>query len=419
MFKLSKLWLLVSIVAAFMLSQGCVPPQQEEPEEQAQLTEAEKRRRDRDCAIALSNGWEYYKNREFASAIRNYHRLVDLGCGEEYASDLYLYFGRAYLELSNLDSAVWAYRQGLRYLPDNTDLLKNIAYAMGRQGDVDQQINYLYQITDNDLSDTEVLSDLADLLRKDERWDDLISVLQQWKNAEPDNARVQSDLIAAFEAAGRDPLQFMRDRWISSPENAQWGIDYARKLIEDSNYTEAITVLESVIQRHATNVAAYRLLANTALDNDEVDRAIEAYEGLYQLNRTDPDTPIELSKAYIRKSAYPKALEWAETALRISGQSGEAYYNRGELYYNAADECTLGREDGVSVFADKLVFNMAYEDYIAAFNKGYRQSRKKADFLEKNLIPTKGDWFLQEPNTRNFSANGECYSWITRTITRP
>ncbi|MFC1480791.1 tetratricopeptide repeat protein, partial [Candidatus Neomarinimicrobiota bacterium] len=242
---------------------------------------------------------------------------------------------------------------------------------------------------------------------------------QKWKNAAPNNARVQSDLIAAFESAGRDPLQFMRDRWISSPENAQWGIDYARKLTEESNYTEAITVLESIIQRHATNMEAYRLLANTALDNDEIDRAIEAYLGLYQLNRTDAGVSIELSKAYLRKAAYPNALEWAETALQVSGQSGEAYYNRGEVYYNTADECTLDREDGVSQFADKLVFNMAYEDYIAAFNKGYTQAKKKADFLEKNLIPTKGDWFLQEPSSRNFSASGECYSWIKRTITRP
>lgn len=419
MFRFSKISLSISIMATLMIFQGCVPPQDTTTEEQVQLSEAEKRKRDRDCAIALSNGWEYYKNREFTSAIRNYHRLVDLGCGEEYASDLYLYFGRAYLELGNVDSAVWAYRQGLRYLPDNVDLLKNIAYTMGRQGNIDQEINYLYQIIDNDPSNTDVLSDMSDLLRKNERWDDLISVLQQWKMTAPGNAQVQSDLIAAFESAGRDPLQFMQDRWISSPENAQWGIDYARKLTEDSNYSEAITVLESIIQRHTTNVAAYRLLANTAMDNDEVDRAITAYEGLYQLNRTDADTPIELSKAYMRKGAYPKALEWAETGLRVSGQSGEAYYNRGEIYYNAADECTLGREAGVSVFADKLVFNMAYEDYMSAFNKGYRQARKKADFLEKNLIPTKGDWFLQEPNTRNFSANGDCYIWITRTITRP
>ncbi|MFC1482030.1 tol-pal system YbgF family protein, partial [Candidatus Neomarinimicrobiota bacterium] len=110
MIRLSKLSLLISIFAAFMVYQGCVPPQQAEPEEQLELTESEKRKRDRDCAIALSNGWEYYKNREFNSAIRNYHRLVDLGCGKEYAGDLYLYFGRAYLEIGNIDSAVWAYR---------------------------------------------------------------------------------------------------------------------------------------------------------------------------------------------------------------------------------------------------------------------------------------------------------------------
>lgn len=419
MIKIFKVIIPASIIVAGIIYQGCAPVPEAEVEEQVQLTAAEKKKRDRACEIALSNGWEYYKNRDFNSAIRNYHTLVDLGCGEEYASKLYLYFGRAYLEIGNADSAVWAYRQGLRYLPENTDLLKNIAYSMGRLGNPDQQINYLYQIIDNDPANKEVLSDLADLLRKEERWDDQIAVLEQWKNAAPDNARIQTDLIDAYESAGRDPLEFMRNRWTSAPDKAQWGIEYARKLIEESNYSEAITVLESVIQRHATNAAAYRLLANTALDNDEVDRAIEAYERLYQLNRTDVRTPVELSKAYLRKGAFPEALDWADTALRVSGQAGEAYYIRGEVYYTAADECTMNRDGGVSVFADKLVFNMAYEDYLSAVNKGYGSAKRKADFLEKNHIPTKGDWFLQEPNTRSFSANGECYSWITRTISRP
>ncbi|MCH7939866.1 MAG: tetratricopeptide repeat protein, partial [Candidatus Marinimicrobia bacterium] len=122
-------------------TQVCAPPPPAEPEKKA-LSEAEKKKRERDCLIALSNGWEYYKNREYEASIRNYKRLVELGCGEEYATEVYLYFGRAYNELGNLDSAVWAFQQGLRYLPEDKNLLENIAYIMHKRGDTEREINY-------------------------------------------------------------------------------------------------------------------------------------------------------------------------------------------------------------------------------------------------------------------------------------
>jgi len=116
-FNITRTILLITlgIAAAIIMLPMCVPPPPSE--EELALTEEELKRRQRECDIALSNAWEYYKNREFESSVRNYHKLVDLGCGEENAQDVYLYFGRAYIELGSLDSAVWAFKQGLRYLP--------------------------------------------------------------------------------------------------------------------------------------------------------------------------------------------------------------------------------------------------------------------------------------------------------------
>ncbi|UCH61852.1 MAG: tetratricopeptide repeat protein [Fidelibacterota bacterium] len=419
--KITRTVLLVTlgIASAMIMLPRCIPPPADGEEDGAALTEEELRRRQRECDIALSNAWEYYKNREFESSVRNYLKLVDMGCGEENAQDVYLYFGRAYIELGSLDSAVWAFKQGLRYLPEDKNLLENIAYALGRQGNVDEQIYYYERYLEADPTNVEVFATITDLLRQAERYDDLVLTLQRWLEVEPNNPRVQSDIIAAYEMSGKDPLTFMRQRWEDNPSNAQWGIDYAAKLVENLDYSLAYRVLEGVIQRTPTARSAYELLANAALDEGDVDRAISALERLFGLNRTDDKTALELSRAYLRKREFPSALEWAETALKVAANGGEAFYVRAEVYYSTADDCVSERESGAPSFQDKLVFQMAYEDYRSAVDKGYRRARTRADFLEKNLIPSKGDWFLQPANLRTFKPEGDCYSWITRTIKRP
>lgn len=409
---------ILTLTSTLLLLPLCAPPADTQAETSKALTEAELKRRDRDCAIAMSNGSEYYKNRDFVSAARNYLKAVELGCGEEYASELYLWFGRAYNEIGNTDSAVWAFQQGLRYLPEDKDLLVNIAYSLGRQGDTERQTYYYERLIEVDPGNTEAFDTLVDLLRDQDRHDDLIRVLNQWLEVDPTNSRVQSELIASYEIAGKDPLSFMRKRWEENPDNVQWGIEYAQKLIDNLDYALAYRTLESIIQHKPTAREAYELTANTALDEGDIDRAILAFERLFALNRTDFKTAQELSRALLRNGDFSQALEWAETAVRTSNNGGEALYVRAEVYYTTADECVAGRDSGLSNFQDKLVYNMAYDDYRSATENGYRRARSRADFLEKNLIPSKGDWFLQPADLRVFKPQGDCYSWITRSVRR-
>ncbi|MFC1583379.1 tetratricopeptide repeat protein [Candidatus Neomarinimicrobiota bacterium] len=395
----------------------CVPPPS--VDEEPTLSEAELKRRERDCLIALSNAWEYYKNNEFESSLRNYRKLVNLGCGEENAKEVYLYFGRAYLEVGKLDSAIWAFKQGLRYLPDDANLLETLAYALGRANNSEEQTYYLVRLVEVDSTRTEAFENLADLLWQQEQYNELIHYLQLWLDVEPNSSRAQTDLIRAYDMAGRDPLDYMEQRCRDNPDKPQWCLDFAGKLIEKGDYIRAYRELEGVIQRSPTTRSAYQLLAEAALDNADIDRAISALERLYQLDRTNGAPTLELTRAYLRKREFPQALEWAETALRVATNEGEALYVRAEVYADAAEECVNNRENGVPIFHDKMVYQMAFEDYKAAVDKGYRRAMTKADFLEKNLIPTKGDWFLQDPNKQIFKPEGACYTWIERTVRRP
>ncbi len=414
--KYSRIGLILAFGLVAGTAQMCAPPP---PEAISRgMTVEERRQRDRQCAIALSNAWEYYKNRDWDSSIRNYRNLVDLGCGNEYASDVYLYFGRAYQEVGKVDSAIWAFQQGLRYIPRNKDLLQNVAYTMGRQNRIDEQIRYMERWIEVDSVNTKAYGELAALLRGEERFDDLLHVLNDWDKIDPNNSRIQTEIIQVTELSGRDPLDVLRNRWLDNPDNYQYGYDYAAELVKRSEYTKAFRELEAVIQRFPSSVSAYELLAISALDNDDTDRAIAAYERLFALNRTNYRVAVDLSKTYLQTGEYEQALEWAETAMRASNSNGEAYYARAEVYYAVGDDCLGQRESGVARFDDKIVFMMAWEDYSTSVERGNRRGKARADFLEKNLIPSKGDWFLQPADIRVFKPQGSCYTWINRTVRR-
>ena len=411
----------IGLILAFGLVAGtaqmCAP--QPPPEEiSRRMTAEERRQRDRKCAIALSNAWEYFKNRDYDSSIRNYNKLVDLGCGNEYASDVYIYFGRAYQEVGKVDSAIWAFQQGLRYIPRDKNLLQNVAYTMGRQGRINEQIRYMERWVEVDSANTQIYDELASLLRDQGRFDDLIQVLNDWDKIDPNNSRIQSEIIQVTELSGRDPIDILRNRWRDNPENAQYGYDYAAELVKRSEYTQAFRELEAVILRLPSSVRAYELLATAALDNDDTDRAISAYERLFALNRTNYKVAVDLSKTYLQTGGYEKALEWAEMAMKASNSNGDAYYARAEVYYAVGDDCLNQRESGIARFDDKIVFMMAWEDYSTSVERGNRRGKARADFLEKNLIPSKGDWFLQPADIRIFKPQGSCYTWINRTVRR-
>lgn len=406
-----------SVIAIVLVAQVCAPKVAKE--QSSALTAEQRKQRERECGIALSNGWEYYKNGDFESSVRNFGQVVELGCGEKYAESTYIYLGRAFIEVGNIDSAVWSFKQGLRYLPENGDLLQNIAYSLGRQNNVTEQAYYLERLVEVNPEKTDTYKTLIDLYRDQSNYDEVIHTLQRWLTIEPNNASVQSDMIRTLEESGSDPLSFMRRRWEENLDNAQWGIDYARKLIESSDYPQAFLVLEDVIQRSPTNRKAYEILANAALDNGDITRGISVFERLFTLNRTDYATAIILSQTYLSDQNFAKSMEWAETAIRTSNSNGDALNNRAEIYFEIAEACVSSHDIGVANFSDKLVYQMAYEDYSAAISKGFRRARSRKDFLEKNLIPTKGDWFLQDATKRVFKPEGSCYSGITRTVTHP
>ena len=144
------------------------------------------------------------------------------------------------------------------------------------------------------------------------------------------------------------------------------------------------------------------------------DDALNIYNTLAKVDPTDYNVAIEISKILINQEKYLEALEWAEKAISMSGQEGEAYYQRAEVYFSLAESCSM---DPI-IFWDKIVYEISWEDYKTAFNKGYSQAKSRRDFIGDNFITSPSDWFMRPEGEQEVSPQGDCYSWINKSIKR-
>jgi len=83
------------------------------------------------------NGNRDYEKRDYAKAIEEYMKIVDLGIE---SGNLYYNLGNAFMKSGKIGYAVLYYEKAKRLMPGDSDLRSNLAYARSLAGDSELQI---------------------------------------------------------------------------------------------------------------------------------------------------------------------------------------------------------------------------------------------------------------------------------------
>jgi len=366
------------------------------------------------CEFKLSNGYEYYKQQNWEQAIANYEDVRDLGCGPSMAENLYLYLGNAYREVGNQDSAIAVFKEGREHMPHNVYILQNLAYMYKVTNQTDLQIEAQEALVEEDPENVEHLSEMATLYMDTNQYENAVNTYKKILSIDPNNSAAQSELITAMNEAGMNPMEALRERWDNNPQNSTYGLEYGEALFSNNEYEEAVDVFSKVTDIDPQNVRAWNQLARAHENLENYAQAIDAYKGLLNIDSNRKDIISDVAELYININNYTEALTWANRAINTGSNNGMGYAARGRIYEDAASECSGGNPS----FEDKLVYQMAYDDFQTAVSMGYGQVTSRIEYLE-NFIPSKGDWFMQSDSATEVSPDKSCYSWIDRTIQRP
>jgi tetratricopeptide (TPR) repeat protein len=407
--------LLLGVASIFMTM--CAPPEQSDADadlaEQARQDSIRKIR----CPRVFSSAAEFYKNRDWPSTIRAYDELIDLGCDKDEPQEVYLYYAIAYEYMGKYDSSATVLLKGLRFLPDNIDLRKRLAFSYEKQGLIDLQMDELDRLSFLAPEDIDIKDNLAKLLGAQERYDDQISVLKDLLEIKPNNEAAQSDLAQAYEKSGRDPLDVYKNRLDNNPDNVSYGLDYADKLIVADRANDAIDVLQQVVDVDPSSKVAYRKLAQAYDSSDRLKDAARTYERLFKLDPRDFRVAIKISDVYVEDQDYNSAFNWADKAVTLSSE-GEAFAAKGNVYYKAFQSCRSGE---ISV-DDRVIATLAYELFIQAEENGFSRYSGSKEWLKVNeVLFGKAQWFMMDADVKNkgfIKASSACYKWVSEKLNK-
>jgi len=398
-----------------LLIVGCTPPAGgASPDSGPRLTPTQLLERNMECEMYVSSISVNFANRDYQGSINNCNKIInELGCQEYYAEYIYDYFGRSYAMLGKLDSANYAFKQGLKYIKNDGNLYSVAAWNAGNLGSLEEQIYFLDQWLALDESNTKVLEELSDVYNKHEMYEEQISILNQWLKLEPANKKANGEKKNAYSILGKDEFIVDKERWEIEPSNINYGLDYLIGLENADMNEEVVAVCQSLLVYDKFNTKVLKFLGDAHLNEYNYELALEAYKSLVLINPINYKVIMEISKIYIDTEDYKSSLEWAEKAIKISGRKGEAYSQRADVFFSLAESC---REE--LNHWDRAIYEFAWEDYNEAINKGFYQKKKRRDFIAENFITTIGVWFQLEPRTEIDLEKCplECYSWVNRVL---
>ena len=399
-------------IGSIIILFGCVPPADESPS--ADVVVYENLEDCEPCELLLNFASTNYQNSDWRSAIDNYTQLLKCNCGNLDPENTYKYMAYSYQQLDKPDSAAYVFDQGLKYTPDDVELLKMAGENAGKLSKTDNQIYYFDKILTIEENNPEVLALLSDVYRDQGMFNEQIDILDIILKFDPNNKDAQSDKRAAFKALGKDVSDVDKERWEAEPSNVQYGLDYIQSLKGTGNTEKIIEVCNELLVYEKYNKDVLRSLGDAYLNLYREDDALNVYINIAKIDPMNYKVALDISEILTSNEKFQDALEWAEKAISISGSKGETYYQRAEVYFSVAESCS---GDPIQ-FWDKIVYEISWKDYQTAVNKGYKQAKARRDFLKENYITTSADWFMRPEGEIEVRPQGDCYAWIDKTVQR-
>ena len=395
-----------------------------------------------ECRLYQSYQYDYWKNRNYRRVIYCNTYMMEMSCDESIKYPVNYYnLSRSFLDLkeSKIDSAFWALQQGLREDANNETLLELGAYLSKKSNNIDQQIYYLDKVISINERNPRALEQLCDIYGEVDRFEDQILIIDLWLELELDDMSYRKAIgekKQAYQELGKETSDVDKERWQSDTSNLQYGFFFLQALIELENYDDLIDYADEVLMYDSSdgsNPLALKILelkAESYLTLYNNAMAKSTYEELYLIDNSYKYA-IEISKILVEEEKYTDAYLWVEKA--VSGSigvndnkmgKGESYFQRAEVLYSSAQSCQ--DPSGELNFWDKVVYDIALEDYNSAYDNGQYNAATRKKFLEENYISSPSDWFLNASdvkmvcpscsNDKVVPALKSCYSFIDRTI---
>jgi tetratricopeptide (TPR) repeat protein len=381
-----------------------------------------------------SFGFQHYRNRQYAEVPRFFWKVVAMDTAQKPAKanahggasaandsanksapsrafpQVFDFLGQTYLQLSKPDSAQLVYELGVKTLPNDASLRRNLAYLLAARSQFDLALaEYEHMIALGAATEDDYRR-MANLYARTDRYDKAIAACEMILALNPNDAEIRRTLSALYKAAGKEDaaLESMEKALAQNPNDTRMIFDLARAYFNRQVYEKVVELLPRFNKLVPGDLLALELLGDAQARLSHFRDALETYGQIVAAKADDKKVLVKIADCYRELGDFSAARRFANKALVVDAQYGAAYFALGQVYETCAGKCVA--QKGKAEFDDKLVFELAYFQYEKALQDlaTRTEARQRLNFLEAS-IPNKEDRFMNRGKTK---AAGPCYQWI-------
>jgi tetratricopeptide (TPR) repeat protein len=403
------------ICLASMLNPGCAPP--------APSVGISKRMTNPDSLIEknlagfrqnIQNefeiGLQYYSNDQFPEAIRHFQKAIQLDT-IQYHQKVWSKLVDSYRKLELADSAFIFCQKGLAQHPRNIELLAHGANLHEELGHQDEAIQFYQKLVKLVPHSSEYWKKIARLYAEK----DAEAALQAYEivltlNSEDTTSKgAQAKLLSRTGDTSPALERLLRIKR-QNPGQSQPVFELGRLYFLKGAYPNAETEFREYLKTEPADEIGREYLAASFQNQNKFDAAINVYLTILQTNPQHIKSLCEIASCLKKLEKFDQARDYAMQAQTLEPEYGLSYIILGEIYQKVADNCLKARERMIPDWDDKLIYQMAYNQYKKALSDSLFKSIAEIRLQTvKRLIPTKEDWFMHPDDIR---AKLKCYEWI-------
>ncbi len=409
--------LVISVfVGSIIFIFGCAPTSQQvspeiEAARQKAIQDSLRKVYEYELNKAWSTAYEYYKNKTYRSSIKPFWRVIELDTIDRF-KDKYSLFSDAYIKLNNPDSAQIVLELGIQAYPDNAHLHRTLAYFLDSRGQTEEAIKEYEQSTEIDSSQVTDWKALGNLYIKNDQMDEAIQAFEKVVELNPKDQDAQRTLSKLYKSTGDADAAIRRMEEVKKldPKNTENLFNLGKEYFNSGDFDNAIINFEELLKLKPDDATAMEYLGNSLQNKGNFRRAIGIYKEIMKLQPQNKKILTDIATCYRELEQFPTARTYARQALRIDPKYGLAYIVIGETYESCAEECYTTRGKKLPEFDDKLVYDLAFQQYEkAAEDIQFKDLAERKKNYIKDFRPTKEDLFFHKDQKK---PKDPCYDWI-------
>ncbi|MBN1996414.1 tetratricopeptide repeat protein [candidate division KSB1 bacterium] len=363
--------------------------------------------------IAISDGNEHYKNKNYADAVQPYQKAAKMDTTHKYPA-IYTKLADSFLKLDKPDSALAVYQEALNIYPENAFFHRSTGYYLAALQRTTEAIDCYYNAIKYDGETVSDYKNLGPLLIKEDRLEDALIIYQKLVELDPNDAEAQEIIAILLHKLDYDVLDIIAQKkkaLEANPKDAELIFEIAELLFKEQFYAESVDYFDKFLAVSPDNTSALEYKGNALQNDEKFPDAIKSYEKLLALQPDNVKIICEMAACYIELGNLNKALTLSQQAINKNSNFGLGYIVKGDVYARAADFCIDKREKRIVNFDDKLVYEKAYNLYELGASQDIQYSdrgKRKMNNIKIDL-PTKEDRFMHPDQTK---PELECYEWL-------